>query len=322
MEEIPRSHDAFAWLYFLDTGVSTTDSEGRVVPSAINGRILRCRPDGSSFQEVLTDLKSLPDGIAIDPPNEHIYWTNMERPSVNNGSIQRCTLSGENVEIIVSSGTTFTPKQVAIAPISQKIYWADREGMKIMRANLDGSHIEVVYYASSQHPVQDNSLNWCVGIAVDERYEVIYWSQRGPSKGGQGRIFRMKLEMNHGEPAGNRSDIECLLVGLPEPIQLALDSQSQILYWTDRGDPPFGNTVNSVSLADSNGRPLPVDFLEPKILVQGLHEGIGIAIDLNGRRLFFTDFEGSLYSSKLDGSEKIVIFRGIGTIAGIAYIDK
>jgi hypothetical protein len=32
--------------------------------------------------------------------------------------------------------------------------------------------------------------------------------------------------------------------GLPEPIELELDLENRVLYWTDRGDLPRGNTVN------------------------------------------------------------------------------
>ena len=35
-----------------------------------------------------------------------------------------------------------------------------------------------------------------------------------------------------------------LFDGLPEPIDLELDLENRVLYWTDRGDPPRGNTVN------------------------------------------------------------------------------
>jgi hypothetical protein len=34
------------------------------------------------------------------------------------------------------------------------------------------------------------------------------------------------------------------LPALPEPIGLKLDLENLVLYWTDRGDPPRGNTVN------------------------------------------------------------------------------
>ena len=42
----------------------------------------------------------------------------------------------------------------------------------------------------------------------------------------------------------NRKDIEVLYKDLPEPIDLDLDLENRMMYWTDRGDPPRGNTVN------------------------------------------------------------------------------
>jgi hypothetical protein len=41
----------------------------------------------------------------------------------------------------------------------------------------------------------------------------------------------------------NRTDIEVLFDGLPEPIDLELDLKNRVLYWTDRGDPPRGNSL-------------------------------------------------------------------------------
>ena len=71
-----------------------------------------------------------------------------------------------------------------------------------------------------------------------------YWTQKGPDDAGEGRIFRANIEMPKGETAANRSDIELLYEGLPEPIDLELDLKNRVIYWTDRGDPPRGNTVN------------------------------------------------------------------------------
>jgi hypothetical protein len=87
-----------------------------------------------------------------------------------------------------------------------------------------------------------------------------------------------------------------LFDGLPEPIDLELDLKNRVLYWTDRGDPPRGNTVNRASI-DQKPR-------EPEIVLTHLMEGIGIALDVRGDRMFLTDFGGSIYSARLDGSEK------------------
>lgn len=298
-----------ARVYFLDIGLSTYPD--------LNGRILSCKPDGSDVRELVTQIRTMPDGIAVDSARQHIYWTNMGVPSSNDGSIQRCDLSGNNIVTVVSRGQTHTPKQLTIAERSQKLYWSDREGMCVMRANMDGSDIEVLYRSASPDSDKQCCLNWCVGIAVDEENGSIYWSQKGPPRAGQGRIFRMGIEMKAGESAERRTDVQCILEGLPEPIDLELDVASQTIYWTDRGDPPNGNTVNSADLAN-----VAVGKLQPKILVRKLHEGIGISLDLKNGRMYFGDLGGALYSANLDGSCKNTLIPEIGGVTtGIFYTE-
>jgi hypothetical protein len=85
---------------------------------------------------------------------------------------------------------------------------------------------------------------------------------------------------------------------------------------TDRGDAPRGNTVNRASMdADFKKRPT------PEILLTHLMEGIGIAIDFKGNRMFLTDLAGSVYSAKLDGSEKKPVLVAQGNLTGIAYAE-
>jgi hypothetical protein len=57
----------------------------------------------------------------------------------------------------------------------------------------------------------------------------------------------------------------------------------------------------------------------PEILVTHLMEGIGIALDVAGDRMFVTDFGGSLYSAKLDGSGERNPLYAQGNLTGVAY---
>jgi hypothetical protein len=68
---------------------------------------------------------------------------------------------------------------------------------------------------------------------------------------------------------------------------------------------------------DSNGGVRP----EPEIVFDHLLEGIGIALDLKGQRMFFTDLGGTVYSSRLDGSNKKTLLFGLGNLTGIAYAE-
>jgi hypothetical protein len=50
-------------------------------------------------------------------------------------------------------------------------------------------------------------------------------------------------------------------------------------------------------------------------------EGIGIALDARGNRMFVTDLAGSIYSAQLNGSEKRAIAMAQGNLSGIAYAE-
>ena len=303
----------------LESGRATggRTAVGRLVILDLSGgRVFTVNPDGSDKRVIVTDCH-WPDGVVVDVEAGHIYWTNMGVPSRNDGSIERADLDGQNRKTIVPEGQTFTPKQLHLDKRNRKLYWSDREGMRVMRSNLDGSKLETLVDSSQgdARPGRD-ARKWCVGIAVDTDRGQIYWTQKGPDDAEQGRIFRAGIEIPKGENAANRSDITVLFDGLPEPIDLELDLGNRLMYWTDRGDPPRGNTVNRASMdADFKKRPA------PEILLTHLMEGIGIALDLKGNRMFLTDLAGTVYTARLDGSEKKPVLVVQGNITGVAYVE-
>ena len=67
--------------------------------------------------------------------------------------------------------------------------------------------------------------------------------------------------------------------------------------------------------------PLSGNRKEPKILFTHLEEGIGLALDLKGGRMFITDYAGSLYSANLDGSNQKTLLFAEGNLTGIAYVE-
>jgi hypothetical protein len=276
------------------------------------GRIHSMNTDGSDRRTIVTDCH-LPDGIVVDVEAGHIYWTNMGIPSLDDGSIERADIDGKNRVTIVAKGQTHTPKQIVLDKGNGKLYWCDREGMRVMRCHLDGSQVETLVETGRSESDRRDQTRWCVGLTLDEKRGQIYWSQKGPDDGGLGRICRANIEIPANQTAATRTDIETFFDGLPEPIDLELDVKNRVLYWTDRGDPPRGNTVNRASIDD---RPA-----EPQILITHLMEGIGIALDVTGDRMFVTDLAGSIYSARLDGSsEKNVLFAQ-GNLTGIAYAE-
>jgi DNA-binding beta-propeller fold protein YncE len=291
---------------------SGTTRSGRLFVLELNaGLIHTMNPDGSDKKTLVTNCR-LPDGVAVDVEAGHIYWTNMGVPPLNDGSIERADLDGKYRMVIVPQGVTHTPKQMHLDKENGKLYWCDREGMRVMRCNLDGSQVETLVQTGHGDEDARDQNRWCVGITVDPKFKKIYWTQKGPDNGGQGRIFRANVEIPKGETATNRSDIEVLFDRLPEPIDLELDAANRVLYWTDRGDPPRGNTVNRA----------PIDTrADPEIVVSNLMEGIGIALNVPGNRMFVTDFAGSIYSADLDGKNERNFLYAQGNLTGIAYAE-
>ncbi|HZE52167.1 MAG TPA: 3-hydroxyacyl-CoA dehydrogenase [Bradyrhizobium sp.] len=276
------------------------------------GRIHSMNTDGSDRKTIVMGCH-LPDGIITDVDARHIYWTNMGIPNLNDGSIERADIDGKNRTTIVATGDTHTPKQIILDKKGGKLYWCDREGMRVMRCNLDGSQLETLIEAGRGEADRRDATRWCVGLTIDPKLGHIYWTQKGPDNAGLGRIFRANVEIPVGQTATNRSDIEIFFDNLPEPIDLELDHRNRVLYWTDRGDPPRGNTVNRASI---DNKPA-----EPEIVVSHLMEGIGIALDVRNDRMFVTDFAGSIYSARLDGSGEQNFLYAQGNLTGIAYAE-
>jgi hypothetical protein len=276
------------------------------------GVVTSMNADGSDHKVLASGR--LPDGVAVDVEAGHVYWTNMGVPNLNDGSIERCDLEGGNTTTIIPQGITHTPKQLMLDRVHRKLYWADREGMRMMRSDLDGSEVETLVVSGDEAANRGDATKWCVGVAIDHERGQLYWTQKGSDNAGVGRILRAGLEIPPGQTAANRSDVEVWRDGLPEPIDLEFDAKNRLLYWTDRGDPPAGNTVNR-STVDGTVR------LPPEVLVSHLMEAIGLALDVPGGRLFVTDLGGSVYAVRLDGSHTDVLAFAQGNLSGIAYTE-
>ncbi len=282
------------------------------------GRVVSARPDGSDVQTLVTGLRGTPDGIAVDTRPGYVYWTHMGAASADDGYLQRSKLDGSELTKIVPDGATFTPKQLKLDAQHGKLYWSDREGMRIMRANADGSNVETLVETGHGDADRAHQANWCVGMALDVQGGKVYWTQKGGNPANTGSIRRANLEIPTGLDPAHRSDVEVLVDRLPEPIDLDLDLRTRMMYWTDRGDAPRGNTVTRAPMDPPQGV-TPSARTDLQILFGELKEGIGIALDTARGRLYVTDLGGNVYSANLDGSDRRTILTGQGSLTGIAF---
>ncbi|MFT3724051.1 MAG: hypothetical protein QM773_10725 [Hyphomonadaceae bacterium] len=254
------------------------------------------------------------DGIAIHAATGQIFWTNMGRAAERDGYIMRCEKDGSNLTTIVRPGDTFTPKQLKIDETAAKLYWSDREGMAIQRCNLDGSQLETLIVTGNPVTDKGDETRWCVGIALDPARGQIYWTQKGGDNAGQGLIRRMNMATPTGSTPTNRRDMVTLFSRMPEPIDLDLDLSTRTLYWTDRGD----NTLSRAPM-DPSANYDPATRMDRTILLRDLGEAIGVALDLPRKRIAWTNLEGTVGVSNLDGSKKQVLLTKQGMLTGICW---
>jgi hypothetical protein len=282
------------------------------------GEVLRMRADGRERVVIVPNDKAGagPDGIAVDAGKRHVYWTNMGKVSADDGSVMRADFDGGHVTTIVPVGGTFTPKQLKLDAKNRKLYWSDREGMRIMRANLDGSRIETLVITGSGEADRKDPAHWCVGIALDVDGSKLYWTQKGGDNGGKGTIKRANLELLRGEDPAHRTDIEVLFAALPEPIDLDLDPGKRHMYWTDRGD----DTISRAPMDPPRGFD-PAARKDRQILVRGVSEAIGVALDLGRARMYYTSLRGQVGAAALDGSGALALLTDQGPLTGIAVVD-
>jgi len=208
------------------TNVPTVTRSGRLFLLELSGdRIHSMKPDGSDRKTIVTNCH-LPMASS---------W--MRRPVTSTGptwaspisTTARSSAPTSTRKVIVPQGITHTPKQLHLDKKNGKLYWGDREGMRVMRANRDGSQVETLVETGHGDKDAQDQRRWCVGITVDPKLGKIYWTQKGPDNGEQGRILRAGIDLPKGESPANRSDIEVLFDCLPEPIDLEIDLLNRVL---------------------------------------------------------------------------------------------
>ncbi len=270
--------------------------------------------DSGDAHVVLDDLGGTPDGIQVDLARNLVYWTNMGKDyHLDDGTVEVARLDGTGQRVLVGNGAIRTPKQICLDRRTKHLYWCDREGAAIWRCDTDGKNLTKLVDRSTAPGGKDDVLNACVGIAVDLRRHAFIWTQKGPAKGGKGRIFRAPLEIRSGETAAGRTDIELLLGDLPEPIDLEIDCDRNLLYWTDRGAEPDGNSLNCAAITETG-------LKRHRVICSGFAEAIGLALDPARNRAWVADLGGNLFEvDVVSGGKKRV--AQCGRLTGIALCE-
>ncbi|WP_298280876.1 MULTISPECIES: 3-hydroxyacyl-CoA dehydrogenase [Alphaproteobacteria] len=282
--------------------------------------ILSLDLDTGDVQTVLDGIYGVPDGIQIDAASEAIFWTSMGKPPASgeefladDGTVERCGIGGSGHTTLIGNGAIVTPKQLQLHRPTNTLYWCDREGMALMSSRTDGGNLRTILRTGEWPDQASEILRHCVGIALDDQNGYIYWTQKGPADGNRRRIFRVSVDFESGVMSSGNDGVELLLDGLPEPIDLEIDLDRGKLYWTDRGDPSAqGNSLNCANVSATG-------LSDHVVLATGLQEGIGLALDDAGQRIFVSDLGGTIRMFSMADETFAVVHRFGKPLTGIAF---
>ena len=177
-------------LFFLDIGMGAPIPVD-MAPEEImhRGQILSLNVDeGGKPMEILSH-DYMPDGIGkrcrialsgpgvanmdadIDHSTGRMYWTTMGNPKMNDGAVHSAKLDGSDTHTIVATGAVHTPKECVIDQEERRLYFCDREGLRVMRVRLDGSDLETLVQNGDWRVQSERGdpTKWCVGIALSKK---------------------------------------------------------------------------------------------------------------------------------------------------------
>lgn len=103
---------------------------------------------GAKVEKILKlSSNDKPRGVAVDPCDSRIYWTNWD---MNKPSIQRAFMSGYSVESIITTEIRM-PNGLTLDHPARKLYWVDARLDKIERCELDGSGRKIIASEKPKH---------------------------------------------------------------------------------------------------------------------------------------------------------------------------
>lgn len=224
-----------------------------IIADGGNNRILKMSLDGSE-SSVLFDLKfdASPVGLAVDPSREMLFWSNQGTYDIRKGNVD-----GSRFNLVAGGTHVHVPTVAVMDPAPGVIYWINTNDFFIKRTNIDGDIVEEIIQRSDKL-----SLAW--GAALDRVNKILYWTNDGisPPTTIDG-IFKIHLNETSTSTVVDAS-------GAVDPYGLALDPDTDTLYWTQKN-----GIVRKSEISGAN---------QDDVITTGLDWPLGIAF-----------FEGTLY---------------------------
>ena len=215
--------------------------------------------------------------VAVDTINSKLYWT--EQTNNTTGKIRRANLDGSNPRLIKS--LTSGLRSLAIDPVNGKLYLTSSSG-RVRRLNVDGSNFEPNLITGLKSPKS---------LVLDIGGGKLYWLEQTSET--TGKIQRANLD-------GSNVQLVRKLASVPHG--LAIDPVNRKLYLT--------NSRGRIQRLNFNGSNFEGN------LIKGLASPEGIAVDVAGDKLYWTE-AGSISCANLRGKNIQDVITGLDTPTSI-----
>ncbi|CAL1296721.1 unnamed protein product [Larinioides sclopetarius] len=292
-------------------------------------QVLVCKMDGSMCLTLHKTGADKPRGIALDPSEGLLYWTDWGN---HTAGIYRSDMDGSNRVTLVSEDIVW-PNGVAIDHATNRLYWCDANTQTIEFINLDSQIRKVVIKDEQSHPYS---------LTVFEDF--VYWSDwksltiKSANK-FTGHIIHVMKKSQHRHIMGINIYHPVLAINASNPCQN--NSCSHICLIA-----PMNNYRCACATGyrlDSNGRTCVVDDSHPMLFahdrtrvyriwyeaagnraidVLPVHfESIGrLAYDWESKILFISDLVSSaIYSVNMKTLSRRSLLKNITTPEGLAF---
>ncbi len=350
------SHDANGQIMVIDrmSNIRSTTNRKGWNPPGQSGNTSKNRPLVSMYRVIDYSTRRVFDGTVIDgwkassgrvnfnlpnygtpgaehlPPSPTVLIDVSERPpmfwvNASTGTLHR--LTGNKVEQILPTVQNAT--SIFVDTTNGKIYWTERISDargKILRANMDGSNLEVIkrltsvvksiaidttkgkiYVANIWGKIQRLNLdgsnfqsnfitnsNSPDNITIDTENSKIYWSDGGNLK-------RANL---------NGSNPQNIVKGSGTLTGIAIAGGK--VYWTERLN--LTVTVNRGKIRRANLNGSNVDTL----ITISTSVPLGIAVDFASRKLYWAESTGKVRRADLNGANTESVITGLETPEGFS----
>jgi DNA-binding beta-propeller fold protein YncE len=178
-----------------------------------------------------------PQGVAVDPSSNRIYWADS-----GDNKISYASLDGGGGSALNTTGATVDlPIGIAIDPAAGRIYWMNTAGKKVSYANLDGSGGGDLNTGAATF---DNAQ----GIAIDPAAGKVYWTN----------VYGQSISYANLDGSGG-GELNTTGATVSNPAGLAIDAAAGRLYWGN----VTGHKVSYANLDGSGGDDLATTGVSP-----------------------------------------------------------